>query len=61
MSFSVISLLVGKYELSVMPNKQFAVDIQKDQVHLLRILCWQLKNDVSIIHAEQSDTGGMLP
>lgn len=38
-----------------MPNKQFAVDIWKDRVHLLQILCWQFKNDISIIHAEQPD------
>lgn len=50
-----ISLLAGKCELCVMPNKQFAVDIQKDQVHLLQILCWQLKNDISIIHVEPAD------
>lgn len=49
----VISLLLGKYKLGVIPNK-FAVDFQKDQVHLLQVL-WQLKNDISIIHAEQSD------
>lgn len=41
--FIVISSLVGKCELCVMPNKQFAVDFWKDRVHLLQILCWQLK------------------
>lgn len=50
----VISLLLGKYELGVIPSK-FAVDFPKDQVHLLQILSWQLNNDISIIHAERSD------